>query len=157
MHVRVTDSEARAARQISVHDAISDRDSQEAGITDAARQAYYYYRHAFFAEIQDDPERWHPRRRSGETACTIASLAGVEDPQLASTVALVATLNTELDAVSEENFKLRQQLGVREANLEAIEHAIGGPLPRAPLYRGESPERKRTCYGTAEARTTIEP
>ena len=110
VHMRVADEYARAAREISVHDALSDRDSQEAGIADAARQALYVYCQKFFRDIQNKPERWYPRRRSGQTACTIASTTNVQDPQLVSTVALVAALNTDLDAVSEENYTLRGQL-----------------------------------------------
>lgn len=130
--MRVTDREARATRQISVHDAIYDRDSQEAGIVDAARQAFYVYRQLLFAEIQDEPEKWHLRRKDGETACTIASLADVEDPQLVSTVALVANRNTDLDVVSEENYKLREQLATMRANFETLEHVVGGPPPARP-------------------------
>ena len=61
MHVRVADEYARAAREISVHDALSDRDSQEAGIADAARQAYYVYRQRYFSYVRNKPEKWYPR------------------------------------------------------------------------------------------------
>lgn len=155
--VRVTDHDARAARRISVHDALSDRDSQEAGIADAARQAYYFYRHKYFHEIQDEPERWYPRRRSGETVCTIASLTGIRNPHLVATVALVATLNTELDAVSEENYKLREQLEEERARTAVLEYALGGPRPRPNHYPEDSPPHKRTRNGTPASRTTIDP
>ena len=157
MHVRVTDEVARAAREISVHYALSDRDTQEAGIADAARQAYYVYRHKFFAKIKDEPERYHPRRKSGATACTIASTADVQDPQLASTVALVATLNTELDAVTDENAMLRRKLTAMQEKNEELQHQLGGPAPRSPEYRGESPPRRRPRYNSSDAHTTVDP
>ncbi|KAF8691995.1 hypothetical protein HU200_039940 [Digitaria exilis] len=146
VHVRVTDEVARAAREISVHYAMSDRDAQEAGITDAARQAYHVYRHKCFAKIKDEPERYHPRRKSGATACTIASTANVQDSQLASTVALVATLNTEFDAVSDENAMLRRKLTAMKEKNEELQHH--------PEYRGESPQRRRSRYNSPAAHTT---
>lgn len=157
VHVRVADQYARAAREISVHYAISDRDTQEAGIADAARQALYVYRQRFLRDTQNGPERWYPRRISGQTACTIASTANVQDPQLVSTVALVAALNTDLDAALEENYMLREQLTATQDRVEALEHSLGAPAPRSPEYRGESPPRKRTRYGTAASCTTVDP
>ena len=81
----------------------------------------------------------------------------MEDPQLASIVALVANLNTDLDAVSEENYKLREQLATMRANFETLEHMVGGPPPRAPLYCGDTSLRKRARYGSVDAQTTIDP
>ncbi|CAO2208121.1 unnamed protein product [Urochloa humidicola] len=148
---------AEATRKKSVHYALSDRDTLAAGITDAARQAYYCYRAKFWPELRNGPDRWHPRRNSGETACTIASTAGVVDPQLASTVALVGALNTNLDAVSDENYMLRQQLAKAQKHIEELEQQQGAPAPCSPVYRADSPLRKRPCFGSAAACTTIEP
>ncbi|CAN6234746.1 unnamed protein product [Urochloa humidicola] len=128
-----------------------------AGIADAARQAYYYYRAKFWPELQNGPDRWHPRRKSGETACTIASTAGIVDPQLASTVALVGVLNTDLDAVSDENYMLRQQLTAAQKRIEQFERQQGVPAPRSPVYRADSPPRKRVRYGSTATRTIVEP
>ncbi|CAN6169507.1 unnamed protein product [Urochloa humidicola] len=157
VQVRVPDHGARAARRRTRHSALSDRETLEAGISDAARQAYYRYRQELWEEIQDRPERYHPRRESGATACTIASTAGIVNRQFASTVALVAVLNTDLDAVSEENFLLRARNTALQDRVEQLESLVAGTAaPRSPEYRAESPPRKRTCYGTAEARTTVE-
>ena len=157
MHLRVAHQYARADREILVHYAISDRDTQEAGIADAARRAYYVYRQKFFRDTQNGPERWYPRRISGQTACTITSTTDVQNPQLASTVEVVAALNTDLDAASEENFMLRTQLTTAQEWNETLESLMGAPTPRSPVYRGESPPRKRTRYGTTASRTTIDP
>ncbi|CAO2190326.1 unnamed protein product [Urochloa humidicola] len=157
VQVRVPDHEARAARRRTRHSALTDRETMEAGIGDATRQAYYRYRQELWAEIQDRPERYHPRRESGATACTIAPTAGIADRQFASTVSLVAVLNTDLDAVSEENYVLRTQITALEDRVEELESLVAGlPVPRSPEYRAESPPRKRTRYGTAEARTTVD-
>ncbi|CAN6180348.1 unnamed protein product [Urochloa humidicola] len=132
-------------------------EQMEAGISDAARQAYYRYRQELWEEIRDRPERYHPRRESGATACTIASTAGIANRQFASTVALVAVLNTDLDAVSEENYLLRTRITALEDRVEELESLVPGtPAPRSPEYRAESPPRKRARFGTAEARTTVE-
>ncbi|CAN6195064.1 unnamed protein product [Urochloa humidicola] len=157
VHVRVRDHYARAARERTIHFAICDRDSQEAGIADAARQALYAYRQSFFPQIQHRTERYYPRRMSGTAACTIASTAGEEDPQLVSTVALAAALNTELDATLEENYRLREELDIAYFRIEAMEEHLGGPAYREPEYRGESPPRKRTRYGSVASCTTVDP
>ncbi|CAN6342073.1 unnamed protein product [Urochloa humidicola] len=157
VQVRVPDQGARAARRRTRHSALSDRETMEAGISDAARQAYYRYRQELWAEIQNKLERYHPRRESGETACTIASIAGIADRQFASTVSLVAILNTDLDAVSEENHVLRTRITALEDRVLELESLVAGqPVPRSPEYRAESPPRKRTHFVTAEARTTVE-
>ncbi|CAN6163058.1 unnamed protein product [Urochloa humidicola] len=156
VQVRVPDQWARAARRMTEHSALSDRHTMEAGICDAARQAYYRYRQRLLGVIQNRPDRYNPRRERGETACTIASTAGVTDPQLVSTVSLVAVLNTDLDAVSEENHMLRNRITALEARIIELESQAGQPAPRSPEYHAESPPRKRARYGIVEARTTVE-
>ena len=139
-----------------MHFALSDRDSQQAGMVDAARQAYFTYRERLWYQVQHGPDRYHPRRRSGETACTIASTADIADPQFVSTVGMVATLNTDLDAVSDENYRLRQQLSELQTRMLLLEERLGAPAPRSPSYRAESPPRKRPRYGSAAASTTVD-
>ncbi|CAN6333579.1 unnamed protein product [Urochloa humidicola] len=156
VQVRVPDQWAKAARRMTQHHALSDRETMEAGICDAARQAYYRYRQELWQEFQNRPERYHPRRASGETACTIATTAGVTDRQLASTVSLVAVLNTDVDALSEENYLLRTRNTALQDRVIELESEAGQPAPRSPEYRAVSPPRKRTRYGTAEASTTVE-
>ncbi|CAO2148755.1 unnamed protein product [Urochloa humidicola] len=124
----------------------------EARICDVVRKAYYRYRQKLWG-VSD---RYHPRRQRGETACTIASTAGVTDPQLAPIVSLVAVLNMDLDAVSEENHMLRNQITALQARVIELESQTGQPAPHSPEYCAASPPRKRARYGTAEARTTVE-
>jgi len=158
VHVRVRDLHARADRVKTVHHAITDRETQEAGIADAARQALYVYRHRHYPAIRHQAERWYPRRRSGEAACTIATLAGVADPQLASTVQLVGALSTELTAVLQENHRLRHHLETARFTIEAMEeHYMGRPRSHSPRRQGESPPHRMTFYGNAASRTTIDP
>ncbi|CAN6218048.1 unnamed protein product [Urochloa humidicola] len=156
VQVRVPDPTARAARRMTWHSALSDRETIEAGIGDAARQAYFRYWHELWPEIQERADRYHPRRASGETACTIASTAEVIDRQLASTVSLVAILNTNVDALSDENHLLRTRVTELQERIIEMESQAGLPTPRSPERRAESPPRKRARYGTATARTTVE-
>ncbi|CAN6318715.1 unnamed protein product [Urochloa humidicola] len=128
----------------------------EAGICDAARQAYYRYWQGLWQEIQNRLERYHPRRASGETACTIVTTARVTDRQLASTVSLVAVLNTDVDALFEENHLLRTRNTALQDRVIELESEAGQQAPRSPEYRAECPPRKRARYGTAEASTTVE-
>ncbi|CAN6299595.1 unnamed protein product [Urochloa humidicola] len=156
VQVRVPDPTARAARRMTRHSVLSDRETIEAGIGDAARQAYFRYRHELWPEIQERADRYHPRRASGETACTIASIAEVTDRQLASTVSLVAVLNTDVDALSDKNHLLRTRVTELQERIIEMESQEGLPTPRSPERRAESPPRKRARYGTAAARTTVE-
>ncbi|CAN6244191.1 unnamed protein product [Urochloa humidicola] len=156
VQVRVPDTMTRAARRLTRHSALSDRETMEEGIGDAARQAYFRYRHELWPEIQERADRYHPRRASGETTCTIASIAEVTDRQLASTVSLVAALNTDVDALSDENHLLRTRVTELQERIIEMESQAGLPTPRSPERRAESPPRKRARYGTAEARTTVE-
>ena len=158
VQVRVSSSSLRAAREQTRHYAITARDSQEAGIADAARQAYYVYRDMFFSRIRaDHKDKWYPRRRSGEAGCRIASTAGVTDPQLVSTVALVANLSTEMDAVSDENYKLRADNKALQDRIVELETSQGYPAPLPIEYLGDSPPRKRTRYGESSSCTTVDP
>ncbi|CAN6194459.1 unnamed protein product [Urochloa humidicola] len=156
VQVRVPNPMARAARRMTRHSALSDRETIEAGIGDAARQAYFRYRHELWPEIQERADRYHPRRASGETACTIASTAEVTDRQLASTVSLVAVLNTDVDALSDENHLLRTRVTELQERIIEMASQAGLPTPRSPERRAESPPSKRARYGTAAARTTVE-
>ncbi|CAO2163658.1 unnamed protein product [Urochloa humidicola] len=156
VQVRVPDPTARAARRMTRHSTLSDRETIEAGIGDAARQAYFRYRHELWPEIQERADRYHPRRASGETACTIASIAEVTDRQLASSVSLVAVLNTDVDVLSDENHLLRTRVTELQERIIEMESQAGLPTPRNPERRAESPPRKRARYGTAATRTTVE-
>ncbi|CAN6347381.1 unnamed protein product [Urochloa humidicola] len=156
VQVRVPDPTARAARRMTRHSALSDRETIEAGIGDAPRQAYFHYRHELWPEIQEREDRYHPRSASGETACTIASTAEVTDRQLASTVSLVAVLNTDVNALSDENHLLRTRVTELQERIIEMESQAGLPTPRSPEHRAESPPRKRARYGTAAACTTVE-
>ena len=80
----------------------------------------------------------------------------VTNPQLVSTVALVAALNTDLDAVSDEIDRLRMRLAKTQDTVQELETQAGLPAPRRDEYCADSPPRKRPRYGTAEGRTTVE-
>ncbi|CAN6299702.1 unnamed protein product [Urochloa humidicola] len=138
------------------HSALSDRETIEVGIGDVARQAYFRYRHELWPEIQERADRYHPHRSIGETACTIATTVEVTDHQLASAVSLVAILNTDVDALSDENHLLRRRVTELQERIIEMESQAGLPAPRNPERHAESPPRKRARYGTAEARTTVE-
>lgn len=157
VRVRVTNRTMRAAEQVTSHFALSDRTTQAAGIADAARQALYAYRDRLWGEIEFESDRYLPRRRSGEAACRIASVAEETDPQLVAAVAALATTNTELDAALDENQLLRNRLLAAYEKIENLETMMGAPPPRSPVFAGESPPRKRARYGDVSVRTTVDP
>ncbi|CAO2141457.1 unnamed protein product [Urochloa humidicola] len=156
VQVHVPNPSARAARTKTRHSALSDRETIEVGIGDTARQAYFRYRHELWPEIQERADMYHPRRASGETACTIATTAEVTDRQLASTVSLVAVLNTDVDALSDENHLLRTRVTELQERIIEMESQAGLPALRSSEHRAKSSPRKRARNGTAEARTIVE-
>ncbi|KAF8666026.1 hypothetical protein HU200_053895 [Digitaria exilis] len=123
VHVRVTD-------EISVHYALSDHDTQEVGIADAAHQAYHVYRHKCFAKIKDEPERYHPRRQSGATACTIASTADEKNEELQHQLGGPAPRSPEYPAVDRLEVVLKaNEEGNFKPNWEQgeLSYALGTP------------------------------
>ncbi|CAN6272282.1 unnamed protein product [Urochloa humidicola] len=107
------------------------------------------------------------RSRRGQTGTTPAGR--VERPpalllslwrsptvSLSSTVSLVAVLNTDVDAFSDENHLLRTRVTELQERIIEMESQAGLPTPRSSERHVESPPHKRARYGTAAARTTVE-
>jgi len=70
--------------------------------------ALYSFRDHFFHMINEDEDRYYPRRRRGELAARIVSAAGEENDRMIPIVELLAMINTELNASLVEIKQLRQ-------------------------------------------------
>jgi hypothetical protein len=87
----------RGAEACSEHYSISERDSAEVVMQDAARRALLHY-YSVLGGVADGLDlRYYPRRPSGSTGGVVVSPVGEDNPRLSSTVNLATVLNTELD------------------------------------------------------------
>jgi hypothetical protein len=100
--VRHPDDDLQGAEAFSEHYSITERDTTEAAIQDAARQTLSYYC-SLFSEVADGLElKYYPRRSTGSARGVIVSPVGEGDPRLNNMVNLVTVLNTELDHALDE-------------------------------------------------------
>jgi hypothetical protein len=95
--VRRPKDDLRGAKAVSEHYSISERDTAEAAMQDAARRALSQYCSLFGGVADGLNLRYYPRRPTGSTESVVVSPVGEGNPRLSSTVNLVAVLNTELD------------------------------------------------------------
>jgi hypothetical protein len=95
--VRHPEDDLRGAEAFSEHYSISERDTAEAAMQDAARRALSQYCSLFGGVADGLNLRYYPRRPTGNTESVVVSPIGEDNPRLSSTVNLVAVLNTELD------------------------------------------------------------
>jgi hypothetical protein len=100
--VHRSENSLRGAEVCSEHYSISERDSAEAAMQDAARRALSHY-----CSIPDGVAdglnlKYYPCRPSGSTGGVVVSPVGEDNPRLSSTVNPAAVLNTELDHALDE-------------------------------------------------------
>jgi hypothetical protein len=79
------------------HAAMTPTFTRESGVEDAGRQAYYSHRDMMFSTIENDNDRYFPRRRAEASGCRIAKIEEGESARLVETVPLVVALNSALD------------------------------------------------------------
>ncbi|WVZ80545.1 hypothetical protein U9M48_028013 [Paspalum notatum var. saurae] len=139
-------------RNIHVRHAPTRRNSHEAAISDAAREALTTLCHAHREDMAITSRRYYPCRSVERLDAWIANPEAEQNPRLESTIEYLATLNTdynaaldELDMVRYENRKLRAWVahGVEPAEEEPVEDPA------------DAPRRKKARYNDPEARTYI--
>jgi hypothetical protein len=108
--VRRPDDDLRGAEAFSEHYSITERDTAEAAMQDAARQALSQY-FSLFSGVADGLDlKYYPRRLTGSAGGVIVSPVGEGNPRLSSMVNLAAMLNTELDHALDELGKVRAEV-----------------------------------------------
>jgi hypothetical protein len=95
--VRRPENSLRGAEVCSEHYSISERDSAEAAMQDAAWRALSHYCSVLGVVADGLNLKFYPRRPSGSTGGVVVSPVGEDNPRLSSTVNLAVVLNTELD------------------------------------------------------------
>jgi hypothetical protein len=105
--VRRPENSLQCAEAYSEHYSISERDSAEAAMQDAARRALSHYCSVLGGVPDGLNLKYYSHRPSGSTGGVIVSHVGEDNPRLSSTVNLAAVLNTELDHALDELSRAR--------------------------------------------------
>jgi hypothetical protein len=92
-----TDNDLHGVEACSEHYSITERDTAEAAMQDAARRALSQYCTLFSGVADGLDLKYYPRHSTGSAGGVIVSPVGEGSPRLNNMVNLVAMLNTELD------------------------------------------------------------
>jgi hypothetical protein len=136
--VRCPENSLRGAEVCSEHYSISEQDSVEAAMQDAAWHALSHYCSLLGGVVNGLNLRYYPRRPSGSTGGVVVSPVGEDNPRLSSTFNLAAVLNTELDHALDELSRARAeiaQLWAKRAEHRHLEDGSPAPVPRACTIR----------------------
>jgi hypothetical protein len=155
--VRRPDDDLRGAEAFSEHYSITERDTADAAMQDAARQALSQYCSLFSGVADGLDLKYYPRRSTGSAGGVIVSPVSEGNPRLNNMVNLVAMLNTELDHALDELGKVRAEVAELRAECAACHYLDGGsPTPIGIQHPYHSLPRGRFDYGTPDYRTQID-
>jgi hypothetical protein len=155
--VRRLDDDLRGAEAFLEHYSITERDTVEATMQDAARRALLQYCSLFSGVADDLALKYYPRRSTGSAGGVIVSPIGEGNPRLNSMVNLVTVLNTKLDHALDELGKVRAEVAELLAERAARHYQDdGSPAPVGIQHPYRSPPRCRFDYGTPDYRTQID-
>jgi hypothetical protein len=154
--VRRSENSLQGAEICSEHYSISERDSAEAAMQDAARRALSHY-YSVLGGVADGLNlKCYPRRPSGSTGGVIVSPVGEDNPRLSNTVNLAVVLNTELDHALDELSRARAEIALLRAEHAERRHLDdGSPAPFGTQHSYRSPRRGHQSYGNPDCKTKI--
>jgi hypothetical protein len=155
--VRCPDDDLRGAEAFSEHYSITERDTAEAAMQDAARRALSQYCSLFSGVADGLDLKYYPHHSTGSAGGVIASPVGEGNHRLNSMVNLAVVLNTELDHALNELGKVRAEVAELHAECAARHYLDGGsPAPVGIQHPYRSPPHGRFDYGTPDYRTRID-
>ena len=120
--VRHPDDDLRGAEAFSEHYSISERDTAEEAMQDAARRALSMYCSLFSGVADGLDLKYYPHHLTDSAGGVIVSPVGEGNPRLNSMVNLATVLNTELDHALDELGKVRAE--VAELCAECVPYYI---------------------------------
>jgi hypothetical protein len=154
--VRRPENSLRGAEICLEHYSISERDSAEAAMQDAARRALSHYYSVLGGVVDGLNLKYYPHRPSGSTGGVVASPVGEDNSRLSSTINLAAVLNTELDHALDELSRARAEIAqLRAEHAEHRHLEDGSPAPVGTQHPYCSPQRGHQAYGNPDCRTKI--
>jgi hypothetical protein len=155
--VRRPDDDLRGAEAFSEHYSITKRDTTEAAMQVASRQALSQYCSLFSGVADGLDLKYYPRRSIGSAGGVIVSPVGEGNPRLNSMVNLAIVLNTELDHALDELGKVRAEVAELRAECAARHYLDGGsPTPIGIQHPYRSLPHGHFDYGTPDCRTLID-
>jgi hypothetical protein len=154
--VRRPENSLRGAEVCSEHYSISERDSAEAAMQDAARRALSHYCSVLGGVADGLNLKYYPRHPSSSTGGMIVSPVGEDNPRLNNTFNLATVLNTELDHALDELSRARAEIAQLQAERAEHRHLDdGSPAPVGTQHPYRSPRRGHQSYGNPDCRTKI--
>jgi hypothetical protein len=155
--VRRPDDDLWGAEAFSEHYSITETDTTEAAMQDAARRALSQYCSLFSGVADGLDLKYYPRRSIDSAGGVIVSPVGEGNPRLNNMVNLAAVLNTELDHTLDELGKVRAKVAELRAECTSRHYLDGGSLaPIGIQHPYRSPPRGCFDYGTPDCRTRID-
>jgi hypothetical protein len=155
--VRRPNDDLQGAEAFLEHYSITERDTAEAAMQDAARQTLSQYCSLFSGVADGLDLKYYPRHSTDSARGVIASPVGEGNPRLNSMVNLADVLNTELDHALDELGKVRAEVAEWRAECVARHYLDGGsPAPVRIQHPYRSSPRGRFDYGTPDCRTRID-
>jgi hypothetical protein len=154
--VRRPENSLRGAEVYSEHYSISERDSAEVVMQDAAQRALSHYCSVLGGVADGLNLKYYPRHPSGSIGGVVVSPIGEDNPRLSSTVNLAVVLNTELDHALDEVSRARAEIAQLRAERTEHHHLEdGSPAPVGTQHPYHSPRRGHHAYGNPDCRTKI--
>jgi hypothetical protein len=151
------DDDLWGAEAFSEHYSITERDTTEAAMQDAARWALSQYCSLFRGVADGLDLKYYPHHSTGSAGGVIVSPVGEGNPRLSSMVNLVTVLNTELDHTLDELGKVQAEVAELRAECATHHYLDGGaPTPIGIQHPYRSPPHGRFDYGTLDYRTRID-
>jgi hypothetical protein len=155
--VRRPDDDFWGAEAFSEHYSITERDTTEAAMQYAARQALSQYCSLFSGVADGLDLKYYPRHSIDSAGGVIVSPVGEGNPRLSSMVNLVTVLNTELDHTLNELDNVWVEVVELHVECAACHYLDGGsPAPVGIQHPYRSPPCGRFDYGTPDCRTHID-
>jgi hypothetical protein len=128
--LRRPDDDLQGVEAFSEHYSITERDTAEAAMQDAARRVLSQYCSLFSGVADCLDLKYYPRRSTGSAGGVIFSPVGEGNPMLNSMVNLVTVLNTELDHTLDELGKVWAEVVELHDECAACYYLNGGsPTP----------------------------
>jgi hypothetical protein len=150
--VRCPDDDLRGAEAFSEHYSITERDTVEAAMQEAARRALSQYCSLFSGVADGLDVKYYPRHSTGSAGGVIASPVGEGNPRLNNMVNLAVVLNTELDHTLDELGKVRAEVAELRAECAARHYLDGG----SPSPVGIQHPYRSLPRGTPDCRTQVD-